>query len=318
MTWIDCCKIVHMPTQRETNVELKYSEDLKNVCHLAYKKGLLSGMEGNLSLKLNDDLILVTPRNSHKGLISENDFVIVDKDGNLISNGTKEPTSELALHLEAYKKRPDIKAVVHMHPPYAVSFSVSGTEFNHPVVPEIIVLLGEIPTVPYKEPGTEKLANIASSYLEKHDAVILERHGAVTVGKDIYSAYFKMESLEHGAKIMYLAHTQGEIKTLDDDSVEELVKQRHKMFGKEIELREGTKLFCGVTKKFKLKDIFNKLTNGNSPAFQRVLNLSSEIATTIVQKTNYGQKLTNEEREQFAREIVSSFFGMILGRFTRR
>ena len=307
-----------LPVPQETTIDLKYKEDLKNVCHLAYKKGLLSGTEGNLSLKINDDLILVTPRNSHKGLVSENDFVIVNKDGNLISNGTKEPTSELALHLEAYKKRPDIKAVVHMHPPYAVSFSVSGTEFNQPAVPEIIVLLGEVPMVPYREPGTEKLANIASSYLEKHDAVVLERHGAVTVGKDIYSAYFKMESLEHAAKIMHLAHTQGEIKTLDDVYVEELVKQRHKVYGKEIELREGTKLFCGANKKIKLKDIFKKLTDNNSPVFQRILNLINELAFNTIQKTTYSQKLTHEEKEQLSRELTASFLGMILGRFTKK
>lgn len=307
-----------MPKDTETSTETKHREDLKKVCHLAYKKGLISGNEGNLSLKINDDLILVTPRNSHKGSIEANDFVIVDINGNTISNGNKRPTSELALHIEAYISRPDIKAVVHMHPPTTVSFTVAGLDFNIPAIPEIIVLLGEVPTVPYREPGTEKLANLASEYFEKHDAVILERHGAVTVGKDIFNAYYKMESLEHAAKIMHSAHTLGDIKILDETYIDELVKQRHNTYGKEVEQREGTKLFCSTSQTFKLKNLFKKLTESNSPVFQRILSLVNEIMLATIQRTTYSQKLTTEEKEQLSRELTASFFGMILGRFTRK
>lgn len=223
------CNILTMPTKNE--IEKKCREDLKTVCHLAYKKGLISGNEGNFSLKINDSLILVTPRNSHKGSIDINDFVIVDKNGDTLSNGSKEPTTELSLHLEAYKQRPDIKAVVHAHPPTLVSFSVAGLDFNKPAIPEIIVLLGEVPTVPYAEPGTDKLAKLSGTYIKKHDAVILDHHGAVTVDKNIYSAYYKMESLEHGAKIMHSAQTLGGIKTLDANFIKELIDQRHRIYG---------------------------------------------------------------------------------------
>lgn len=212
--------------------EASFREDLKKVCHLAYKKGLLSGTEGNLSLKINENLILVTPRNSHKGSIETSDFVIVDIQGNTISNGSKEPTTELSLHLEAYKNRPDINAVVHAHPTSTVSFSVAGLDFNLPAIPEIIVLLGEIPTVPYQEPGTKKLGELVGTYLKNHDAVILDHHGAVTVSNDIFNAYYKMESLEHAAQIMLKAHALGGIKVLDKVFVEELMKQRHKIYGK--------------------------------------------------------------------------------------
>lgn len=303
---------------KETLTEVKSREDLKKVCNMAYLKGLLSGNEGNLSLKINEELILVTSRNSHKGLIEVNDFVITDTKGNTISNSNKQPTSELALHLEAYKKRPDIKAVVHAHPPYAISFSVSGIEFNQPAIPEIIVLLGEVLTVPYKEPGTEKLAEIAGTYLEKHDAVILEKHGAVTLGKDIFDAYYKMESLEHAAKIMYLAHTLGDIKHFDEVYIDELVNQRHRIYGKEIELREGKKLFQTTSQTFKLKNILKKLTESNSPVFQRILNLVNELMLATLGRTTYSQKLSSEEKEQFSRELTASFLSMILGKFTKK
>ena len=302
----------------ELRKQLKLKEDLKKVCNLAYQRGLLSGNEGNLSLKISEEIILVTPRNSNKGSIETDDFVTVDINGNVISNGNREPTSELALHLEAYKKRADAKAIVHAHPPTLVSFSVAGLEFNQPAIPEIIVLLGEVPTVPYAEPGTEKLAKLASAYLEKHDAIILDHHGAVTIGKNIFDAYNKLESLEHAAKIMCYAHTLGDIKNLDENSINELVKQRHRIYGKEVELREGTKLFQTTNQKLKLKNIFKKLTESDSPVFQRILNIVNELILATIQRTTYSQKLTNEEQEQLSRELTTSFFSMILGRFTKK
>lgn len=302
----------------ESSLETKYREDLRDVCHLAYSRGLVSGTEGNLSLKLSDNLVLITPQKSNKGLIKESDFVIVDLEGNVISNSGKVPTTELYLHLEAYKKRKDIKAVVHAHPIATVSFSVSGKNFVQPVIPEIIVLLGEIPTVPYKEPGTTELAKIVSTYLEKHDAVILEKHGVVTVGKDVLDAYLKMESLEHASKIVHSASLLGEVKTLDEKDVRDLIEQRHKIFGKEVELREGKNLFKGQEQAFTIKKLLKKVFEGNTPVFQRVLSLVNDVFLTSLERTSYSQKLTYEEKEKLSKELTSSFLGMILGRFTRK
>ena len=307
-----------MPVETETIKETKHREDLKKVCNMAYKKGLLSGTEGNFSLRLNDNLILVTPRNSHKGLIEANDFVVVDINGNTVSNGKRQPTSELALHLEAYKKRPDVKAVAHAHPPTLVSFSVAGLDFNQPVIPEIIVLLGEVPTVPYSEPGTDKLAKLAGQYIEKHDAVILDHHGAVIVGENIFNAYNKLESLEHAAKIMHSAHLLGEIKNLDGPFVDELLQQRHRVYGKEVQLKEGTKLFQTSNETFKLKNIFKKLISSNSSVFQRVLSLLNELMLSTIHQTTYSQKLSSDEQEELARELNASILSMTLGRFTKK
>ncbi len=309
------CNILSMPTIKETSNETKLREDLKQVCNLAYNKGLISGTEGNFSARLSEDLILVTPRNSHKGSIEISDFVTVDLNGTTISNGKKEPTSELALHLEAYKKRPDVTSVVHAHPPTVVSFSVAGLDFNQPAIPEIIVLLGEVPTVPYCEPGTHKLGELVGAYFEKHDAVILDHHGVVTLGKSIYNAYYKLESLEHAAKIMHSAYSLGEIKNLEESSIDELINQRHKTYGKKVELREGKKLFRSVNSTFKLKNVFKKLTDNNSPVFQRVISLVNELMLTAVQRTTYCQKLSITEQEELSKELTGSFLGMILGRF---
>ena len=133
-----------------TKKEILLRKNLAKVCRMAYKKGLLSGYEGNLSLKLNEDLILITPRNCHKGSIKASDFIIVDKNGKSLSKKTNQPTTEIALHLETYKVKPNIKAIVHAHPVIMTSFSIAGLNFNKPVIPEMITLFGEVPIVPYE------------------------------------------------------------------------------------------------------------------------------------------------------------------------
>lgn len=307
-----------MTPKVEISKETTLREDLKKVCNLAYQKGIVSGTEGNLSLKISDELILITPRHSHKGSIEASDFLIVDLQGSIISNGSREPTSEIALHLETYKKRKDISAVVHAHPVSVVAFSVANIDFCQPVIPEIIVQLGEVPRVPYSEPSTFKLAELASSYLEKHDAVILDHHGAVTVGKDIYDAYFKMESLEHAAKIMSKALALGELKILDETYIKELIKQRHSLFGKGIELRDGENLFQKTKKPFTFRNILKRLLDSNSSVLQRILCLSNEITLAVLSRTSYSQRLSEEEKEKLSREITSSFLGMIIEKLTHK
>ena len=221
-----------MITKVDAKLEQSLREELADVCHMAYARGLLSGTEGNFSSKITNDFILVTPKNSHKGLIKPSEFLIVDINGSNISNGKSQPTSELALHLEVYRRRPDVNAVVHAHPVSAVSFSVAGLGFSIPAIPEIIVLLGEVPTAPYAEPGTEKLAKIIGPYIEKHDAVILDHHGVVTIGTNILNAYCKLESLEHAAKILHSAKLLGDIKQLNKDDVQDLLEQRLKIYNK--------------------------------------------------------------------------------------
>ena len=287
------CIILSM--SQETYIETKYRKDLKTASHLLYQKGLTAGYDGNLSLKINNEMILVTPTHSHKGLIEENDFIEMDLNGNIISNGRTMPscvpTTDLTIHLEAYKKRSDIKALIHAHPPTVVSLTTGGIEINQPVIPGVILTLGEIATVSYLGQDRKIECDLTTQYLDNHDAIVLDRHGAVTVGKDIYDALYKMEFLEYVAKIIYQSHTLGEIKTLD---------------GKEI--KQG----------FRFKDLFKRFFESDSPVFQRILNLANELMLTTLKKTTYSQKLSNEEREQLSKEITASLFGMILGKCTKK
>ena len=307
-----------MIPKSEVQQETKYREDLKQVCQLAYQKGLISGYDGNFSLKVSNEFILITPKDSHKGLIEPKDFVIVDINGNCISNGNKEPSSDLSIHLEVYKKRTDIKAIVHAHPQAVISFSICGHNFNQPVIPELILLLGEVPLIPYPGPNKEKETKLTISCLEKHDAVILERHGALTTGKNILNAFYKMEVLENAAKIMLYAQSLGDLKILDEIQIDELIKERHKMHGKDLELREGSKLFQNTKQTLTLKNIFKRFTEKDSPVFQRILTLINEIMLITIQSTNYSQKLSNDEKEQLSRELTSSLLHMLLGRFTQK
>jgi len=302
--------------ETNTSSETKHRSDLRKACNFAYQKGLLSSFDGNLSLKINDDLILVTPKECHKGLAQEEDFVLVDMTGNMISNGNRKPTSDLQIHLEAYRNRKDIKAFIHAHPPTVVSLSVAGIEINSPVLPDIIVSLGEIPTMQYSGPDRKKEMELTIEYLAKHDVIVLEKHGAVTVGKSIFQALYRMELLEYAAKTIYQAQALGEAQTLDDSQIETLVKERHEIYREEIAGRENLKPFQKNRDTFKLKNIFQKIFNSDSNVFQRILNLTNEIILATLSQTTYSSKLSKEEKEVLSRELTASLLGMLLGRFT--
>ena len=311
-----------MPTLTKENTETKHREDLKKVCHMAYKNGLVSGFDGNFSLKLDNGNILITPKGSHKGLIDEEDFVVVDLDGNILPVGKDMPwhvpSSDLLIHLAAYKKRPDINSFVHAHPPKVISLTVCGIDFNEPVLPDSIVQLGEVAFIPFPGPDRDEELKLTVSALEKHDVIILDRHGAVAVGKDIYDAFYKAELLEHTAEILFNAHTIGNIKTLEPKLIEELIKYRHRTFGRDVEAREGSQLFQNLKQAFKIKNLFKKLFENSSPVFQRILNLVKELLQTAIQNTKYSEQLSLEEKEQLSRELTASILSMLLGRFTKK
>ena len=294
-----------MSSETKTINETKLRADLKKVCNLAYKKGLLSGFDGNLSLKINNELILITPQGSHKGTLKEEDFVLVDINGNTISNGNKQPSSEIDTHLEVYEKRKDISAFIHCHPPTVVSLTIAGIPINFPIVPDVVLSLGEIPTLSY--PGQDKKteAELTVNCLEKHDVMVLEKHGAVTIGKNIFNALYKMELLEHQCKIIHTARVLGEMKTLNKKEIKELG-----------DLRQEPNLFQEHYDPCTLKSVFTKLFNSDSPVFQRVLDLTNELINLTVSQTSYAQKLSIEEKENLSRELTASLINIFLGRFT--
>jgi L-fuculose-phosphate aldolase len=186
-----------------------------------HDRGLISGGEGNVSARLSPGRLLVTPSGANKGFIKPGDLVVVDLDGRP-AKGRARPSSEIRVHLAAYRARPSIGAVVHAHPPTAIAFTIAGLPLAQCLVPESIVALGDVPTAAYATPSTDDLAAGVERLLVDHDVVMMDRHGSVTVGRDVFEAYDRLESLEHTARITHLARALGPVRPLPPAEVARL------------------------------------------------------------------------------------------------
>lgn len=194
-------------------------------CRQLAAQGLIAGQDGNLSVRLGPDRVLVTPRGLIKALVRPADMVEVDMRGRR-RRGRRNPTSELDLHLRILARRPDIGAVVHAHPPVATGYAVAGQRLQIFVLPELILQCGEVPLVPYGAPGTPELADQLEPHLAGHDAWLLANHGAVTVGATLDAAWIRMESLEHAARIMFVAQGLGRVNELGTKAVARLRREQ--------------------------------------------------------------------------------------------
>jgi L-fuculose-phosphate aldolase len=199
-------------------------------CRQLAARGLIAGRDGNLSVRLGADRVLVTPSGFIKSLVTAADMVEVDVAGKPRRKSSRKPTSELDLHLRILRHRPDVHAVVHAHPPAATGFAVAGQEIPGNLLPELIFVVGPVPLVPFGMPGTPELGDRVVPYLEgkHHHALLLANHGAVTMGKTLDEAWIRMESLEHAARIIAAARAIGEPKPLAAAVVERLEAQREK------------------------------------------------------------------------------------------
>jgi L-fuculose-phosphate aldolase len=205
--------------------EFRYRKDLVEIGKRIHQKGWISSTDGNFSVKLGDDKILTTPTGIHKGFMEEDDLIVTDMTGKKIS-GTRNPSSEIALHIACYKQRPDVSAVIHAHPTLCVAFSLAGIPLAQCLLPEVVFTLGSIPTADYAVPTTDEVPKSIEKSIREYDAVILERHGSVTVGKTIFDAYNTLERMEHVAEITYHARALGNPRPLTKTQVDELLKIR--------------------------------------------------------------------------------------------
>jgi L-fuculose-phosphate aldolase len=194
------------------------------VCRAAYAKGYISGLEGNFSIRLSEDLILTTPRSTCKNRISEEDLVITDLAGNPTEGGR--PSTELKMHLVAYRLRADVKAVVHAHPTTAVAFSVAGKRLDDGILPEVVCTIGDIPTAPYATPSTDEVPASIEPLVAKHDAIVLDHHGVLCFGTDLWDAYYKLETVEHFAQTLLVANLLGGPIKLPEYQVKKLINLR--------------------------------------------------------------------------------------------
>ena len=193
-----------------------------------YDRGYVAANDGNISVRLSDERLLVTPSGLSKGFLRQSDLVVTDMQGERIS-GKLKPTSEIKMHLKAYELREDVGAVVHAHPPYATAFAVAGIPLSGCILPEVIVSLGSIPLASYGTPSTEEIPRSIESVVIKSDAFLLKNHGVMTVGPDVLNAYHKLETVEHFAKISFIARHLGPVSSLARDEVAKLFDLRQQM-----------------------------------------------------------------------------------------
>jgi L-fuculose-phosphate aldolase len=199
--------------------------DIVKVGRLVFEKGWVAANDGNISIRLDDKRILATPTGVSKGMLHPDDLIILDYEGNKLE-GRLERTSEIAMHLTIYGMRDDIKSVVHAHPPVATGFATAGLSLNKALLPEVVIGLGCVPLADYGLPGTPALTEPMLPLIPKYDAILLANHGAVSYGKDVLQAYFRMETVEHFARINFVAEMLGGAKVLPKLEVDKLFTSR--------------------------------------------------------------------------------------------
>ena len=213
--------------------ERKHREEIVRYGRMLHERCFVAAMDGNLSVRLKGDRILVTPTCVSKGAMRPGDMVVVDTEGKRVS-GHRNVTSEIGMHLLIYRMRPDVQAIVHAHPPTATGFAAAGMALTEPLVCEVVIGLGAIPLARYGTPGTSELAQTLEPYVPDYDAILMSNHGVVAYGDTLEHAYMKMETVEHFAQIALVTHLLGRQQPLKDGEIEKLMLARTKYFGAKI------------------------------------------------------------------------------------
>ncbi len=208
-----------------TRAEEQTRADIVEVGRRLYARAYIASNDGNISVRLDDRRLMTTPKGVSKGFLTPDMMVVVDYTGRKIA-GDRDPSSELPMHLEIYRSRPDVNGVVHAHPPLATGFAVAGIPLTRAVLAEVVTTLGSIPIAEYGTPSTAELPEAVRKYIKAHDGMLLANHGAVTCGDTVMSAYFKMETIEHFAKISLVARLLGRENLLSREEVERLQSLR--------------------------------------------------------------------------------------------
>jgi L-fuculose-phosphate aldolase len=210
--------------------ERQYREQVIRYGRMLHERGFVAATDGNLSVRLSENRILSTPTCMSKGGMRPSDLVIVDLEGRLVS-GKRKVSSEIGMHLLIYRLRPDVKGIVHAHPPTATGFAAAGVALNQPLVCEVVIGLGSIPLAKYGTPGTTELTDALEPLVPGFDAILMSNHGVVAYGADLEQAYMKMETVEHFARIALVTHQLGHQEPLGAAELEKLVVVRAKYMG---------------------------------------------------------------------------------------
>jgi len=219
------------PSSLDRAMERAIRKEICRVCRLLYEKDLIAPLDGNVSMRWGNDYLIITPSGMFKGQLVPDDLVVTDLTGALVSEAVspangQQPSAELRLHLEIYRQRPDVRAVVHAHPPITTAFAVAGRSLDAPVLPESLVYTGVIATTAYATPTSAQGPEVVRELIRDHDALVLDRHGAVTVGQSAMDAFGKMAKVENTALVILLAHLLGRVQELPPDEVALLGQKR--------------------------------------------------------------------------------------------
>jgi L-fuculose-phosphate aldolase len=209
----------------KSKTEIQHRREICRVGRWMYAKGHVVANEGNLSVRLDENRILITPAGACKGRLTLDDLLIADLNGMVLS-GTGSPSSEIQMHLLYYHLRPDVGAICHAHPPTATGFAAAGRALEEAVLPEVIVCVGNIPLASYATPGTWELCASLEPLMPEHDAILLENHGVVTCGHDLTTAYQRMEVVEQFARVLLTAESLGGPHLLPRAEVRKLIAAR--------------------------------------------------------------------------------------------
>jgi L-fuculose-phosphate aldolase len=217
--------------------EYKIKEQICEIGRRVYAKGFAAANDGNISYRLNEHEVMCSPTMVSKGFMKPEDICKVDLEGKQLA-GTRKRSSEILLHLSVYKNRPDVKAVVHCHPPHATAFAVAGVPIPQCVLPEVEVFLGDVPTAIYETPGTQKFADTIVPHLKASNTIILANHGTVTFGPDLEKAYWNSEIIDAYCKILILAKQIGNVNYFTGQQTKELLDLKKRLGYDDLRLHE--------------------------------------------------------------------------------
>jgi len=216
-------------TPGHLKTEDEHRRDLCQVGRWIHQREYVAATDGNLSVRLDAGRILATPTGMSKGMMEPDDLVVVDTQGAKL-HGRRNVSSEIAMHLLIYKRRPDVNAVVHAHPMVATGYAAAGLPLNQALISEVVLALGCIPLAVYGTPGTPELSQALSPLVAQYDAILMANHGVVTYGHDLLTAFMRMETVEHFARISLVTQLLGRQTLLSREEVEKLGEAREKYF----------------------------------------------------------------------------------------
>lgn len=219
----------------DARTEYALREEIIRIGKLMHQKNFVAAADGNLSVRLESDRLLVTPSGFSKGFLNVEQLLIVNLDGDKVGANQGpardlEPSSEIRLHLECYQQRSDVKAVIHAHPPYAIACTLAGLSLAKCTLPEVVYDLGTIPTAPYATPASPEGPQMIRALIPQYDAIMLDRHGSVTVGRDLWQAYMRLERVEHSAQVTLAANTIQAVQPLPGEAIQKLASMRSHIF----------------------------------------------------------------------------------------